>query len=221
MSTTPRLDAAMGIVFVTLVTAALLLPGQPPKAEDTAEAVGALLIEKRSLFLIGGYIAGLSSIAFLWFIAAVRDHLDRRGETQLAYAAFAGGIVAVTLMLAGIILIDGVAFVTAGVADPAIVRAANDAGTFALETSKFGFALFILAVSRSARSSDALPRWLARFGMAFVPVLLVSAFALVAEHGIFQFGGVIDLAGGLLPPIWMLALSVVMIRPGPREAVAR
>jgi len=219
MPTTPRLDAAMGIVFVMLVTAALLLPGQPPKAEDTAATVAALLIEKRTAFLVGGYIGGLSSIAFLWFIAAVRDHLDRQGTTQLASAAFAGGIVAMTLMLVGIILIDGVAFVTAGVGDPAIVRAANDMGTFALETSKFGFALFILAVSRSGRSTDALPRWLARLGIGFVAVLLPSAFALVAEHGVFQFGGVIDLAGGLLPPIWIVALSVVMMRPGTHEAV--
>src|SRR3989442_760834 len=43
-ATTPRLDAAMGIVFVTLVTAAQLLRGQPPKAEGSAAAVGALLI---------------------------------------------------------------------------------------------------------------------------------------------------------------------------------
>jgi hypothetical protein len=115
-------------------------------------------------------------------------------------------------MLVGIILIDGVAFVTAGVGDPAIVRAANDMGTFALETSKFGFALFMLAVSRSGHSSAALPRWLVRFGIASVPVVLLSAFSLIAEHGVFQFGGVVDLLGGFLPPIWILALSVAMIR---------
>ena len=223
MSTTPKLDAAMGIVFVLLVTVALLLPGQPPKAEDSAATVAALLIEKRSAFLVGGYVAGLSSsvlatmlrycsIAFLWFIAAVRDHLDRHGATQLASAAFAGGIVAVTLMLVGMILINGVAFVAVRAGDTAIVRAGNDMGTFALETSKFAFALFMLAVSRSGHSSAALPRWLVRFGIASVPVVLLSAFSLIAEHGVFQFGGVVDLLGGFLPPIWILALSVAMIR---------
>jgi len=75
--------------------------------------------------------------------------------------------------------VDGFA-VRAG--DTAIVRAGNDMGTFALETSKFAFALFMLAVSRSGHSSAALPRWLVRFGIASVPVVLLSAFSLIAEH---------------------------------------
>ena len=115
-------------------------------------------------------------------------------------------------MLVGMILINGVAFVAVRAGDTAIVRAGNDMGTFALETSKFAFALFMLAVSRSGHSSAALPRWLVRFGIATVPVVLLSAFSLIAEHGVFQFGGVVDLLGGFLPPIWILALSVAMIR---------
>src|SRR5207249_11539518 len=60
-------------------------------------------------------------------------------------------------------------------------------------TSKFGFAVFVLAVSSSGCEAGALPRWLVRLGIASVVLMLVSAVALFLDHGVFQFGGLIDL----------------------------
>ena len=216
-----RLDAATGLVFVLLMTVALFLPGPPPKAEDSVDLITAMLVRERDAFLVGGYVAGLAAMAYLWFLGSVRDYLDRHGadEPEPA-AAVAGGVFAIALMLTGITTIGGVAFAAARLGDPALVRAANDTGTFLIETSKFGFAVFVLAVSRAgmARNGAArgiLPGWLIGLGAVSVVLMVASAAALFRDHGIFQFGGVIDVAGSAPGLLWIAALSLVMTRSAP------
>ena len=210
-STRRQLDAATGILFALLITIALFLPGQPPKAQDPVEAIAALLIERRSAFLVGGYIAGLAAMAYLWFLGSVRDYLRARGARELTDAVSAGGVFAITSMLLGIMLFSGVAFVAAQLGDAALVRALSDAGTMSIEMSKFGFAVFVLAVARAA-PPGALPRWLLRLGVAAVPLMLVSAVGLFVDRGIFQLGGALDLAGGVPALVWIVGLSLMMMQ---------
>ncbi len=211
-TTRRRLDAATGIAFVVLMTVALFLPGQPPKAEDPIEKITAILIDERSAFLVGSYITGLGAMAYLWFLGSVRDYLRARGAGELTAAASAGGVFAITLLVLGMMMFNGVAFVAARLGDPALVRAFTDTGNIAIEMSKFGFGVFMLAVSRSGASSGLLPRWLVRLGAVSVPFMLASAVSLFMDRGIFQFGGVIDIGGGVPAQVWIVALSVVMMR---------
>jgi len=53
---------------------------------------------------------------------------------------------------------------------------------------------------------------------AEMPLVLISAVALIVDRGIFQFGGAGDLAGGVPPLVWIVAASIVMMRtPSPRR----
>jgi len=210
-----RLDAATGIGFVVLLSVALLLPGSPPKAEDTIERITAVLIEERQAFLVSGYLAGLAAMAYLWFLGSVGRFLGTDGEGALGGAATAGGTFAISVVLLGMMMFNGVAFVAAGLGDPAVVRALTDVGNGVIELGKFGFAVFILAVSRRGAAAGVLPVWLVRLGLAAVPLMLLSAVALFIDHGMFQFGGAIDLAGALPALAWTLALSIVMMRTPP------
>ncbi|SRR6266404_1910614 len=210
-STRTRLDAATGALFALLMTTALVLPGQPPKADDAVETVIALLVDRRRAFLVGGYVAGLAAMAFLWFVSALCNYLRGRDAAEHAGAIFIAGVFAISSTITGVMLIGGVAFAAARFGDPAVVRALNDAGTFLIETSKFGFAVLLLAAARSG-APDALPRGLRTFALVSVPLVLLSALALVVDGGIFQFGGVVDLAGGAPPLLWIVAASVVMMR---------
>src|SRR5437870_11252820 len=143
-SGTPRLDALSGIAFVILMSVALFLPGPPPKADDSIGTITAMLVEQRRAFLVGGYVAGLAVLCYLWFLGSVWRHLTTGtpDQTGLAIAACGGGLLAVTLTLLGMAMFSGVAFKAAALGDPALVRALTDAGNTAIDSAKFGLAAF-------------------------------------------------------------------------------
>lgn len=206
------IDAATGLGFVVLMTVALALPGQPPKADDPLEKVTAILIGHRTAFLASGYIAGLAAMAYLWFLGSVSAYLRPAEQDGATGAVWAAGVFAIALLLLGMAMFSGVAFVAARLGAPALVRAFTDTGNTAIETSKFGFALFLLAVSRAGATGGQLPRWLTRLGFLAVPVIVLSAVSLFVDRGPFQFGGAIDVGGAIPALVWIVALSVVMMR---------
>jgi hypothetical protein len=211
-TTRRRLDAATGVAFAVLMSVALALPGQPPRASDDADTIAAILIDRRGAFLVSGYVAGVAAMAYLWFLGTVRAHLGGRDATHLAAAASAGGVFAITVLLLGMMMFNGTAFAAARLGDPALVRAFTDTGNGAIEFSKFGFAVFVLAISRSGASSGLLPRWLTRLGALAVVLMVGSAVSLFVDRGILQFGGPIDVGGGVPALLWIAALSTVMMR---------
>ena len=112
----------------------------------------------------------------------------RRDERRRARRV-CGGVFAITVTVLGMAMFSGVAFLAARLGDPPLVRAFTDTGNIAIEISKFGFAVFVLAVSSAGAAPGVFPRWLVRLGVMSVPIMVVSAVALFVEHGIFQFGG--------------------------------
>ena len=93
-----------------------------------------------------------------------------------------------------------------------LVRALTDVGNTAIDTAKFGLAAFLLATCRSAAASGVLPRWLVGAGVAAAGLLIVSAVALFMDHDPFQFGGPVDLGGGIPAVLWIAALSLTIMR---------
>src|SRR2546429_554582 len=116
------------------MSVALFLPGPPPKADDSIGKITAMLVEHRRAFLVGGYVAGLSVLCYLWFAGSVWRHLTTRTRDQTGLA------------------------------------------------------------------------------IAAASLLIVSAVALFIDHGPFQFGGPVDLGGGLPAVVWIAALSLAIAR---------
>jgi hypothetical protein len=78
--------------------------------------------------------------------------------------------------------------------------------------------MFILAVSLTASRAELLPRWLTQAGVASALVLLATAIPLFAHGSFTQFGGGLDIVGAIPGVIWILTLSVMMVKGLPPSA---
>jgi hypothetical protein len=213
-----RLSAASGALFVVAFNLALFDLGAPPKASDTSAQVASILVRAHGRILGGMYLAGLAVMLGIWFFATVRSWLTRASkgaETPLADTAFAGGLFAIALGVLGMLLYYGATYKVAGegaLSGLAAVRALTDGGNAAIELTKFPLATFIVAVSLAASRVGVLPRWFVRAGAACALVLLVTAIPLFAHGSFTQFGGGLDVIGGAPGVLWILALSVILVK---------
>ena len=208
-----RKAAASGIVFVLLLFGALFAPGPPPRASDSAASIAQALADDRGVILGGMWVAGLALIFAIWFFSVVGTWLAKPGgdaERPLAWAAVAGGVTAVLLILVGLLLFYGAAYQVAGDNELAVVRALTDAGNATIEMSKFGVALFIAATSLVGLRLALLPRPLVVFGFASAAITLVSSVPIFAEGSFTEFGGGLDLLGAAPAVLWILCLSAWM-----------
>jgi heme-degrading monooxygenase HmoA len=133
-------------------------------------------------------------------------------------------------MFVGMATFAGAAFRTAALGDQFVVRAAVDTGNMLIEASKFGFAVLIVATC----VGEALPSLSSRFrtaGLVAAAALVLSAVPpFVVERGVGQFGGPIDLAGGVPALVWLSVLSISLAKtrwafrlrwaPGPSRRTA-
>ncbi|MGA2163729.1 MAG: hypothetical protein ABSH36_04595 [Solirubrobacteraceae bacterium] len=192
--------------------------GAPPKASDTSAEVASILIRSHGRILGGMYLAGLAVMLGIWFFSTLQAWLAQATggrDAQHANAAFAGGLFAIGLGVLGMLLYYGAAYRVAGQGGLSAVRALTDAGNAAIELTKFPLAVLILAVSSTARRAELLPRWLTQAGAASALVLLLSAIPLFAHGSFTQFGGGLDVIGGVPGVIWIIALSVMMVKQAP------
>jgi hypothetical protein len=207
-SRTPRSAAFAGIAFSALFLLALVLVRLAiPKDPNDA---GAWLTDKsrRELVLVALGLVPFAGIAFLWFVAVLRDRI---GEAEDRFFA--------TVFLGSALLFVALLFVTAAVAAGLVASAGDNAGIFkssdAWEVGRSATyqlmtvyamrmaAVFTIATSTILRRVGLAPRWLVVTGYATGAVLLVTlAFATWIE---------------LLFPIWVLVLSVYVLIAGSRS----
>jgi hypothetical protein len=205
-----------GAVGFALLFAALFLPGPPPKADDSASALTANLVDHRAALVKGMLVAGLALMALLWFFGILGDAIRRNDEAgpSLSFVAMLGGFMGIALMFIGMLLFSGAAFKAADMGDPALVRATVDTGNMVIEASKYGFAVLILATCASGRHPFLSHRMML-IGVIAAAILVASSFPpFLVDHGIGQFGGGIDVLGGIPGFAWIVALSISMARRG-------
>lgn len=206
-----RTAGAMGLAAIVLLLGALFASGEPPKSSDSPAALAEHLGAKRDALLAGTYLAGLALGAFVWFFAGARSYLiARTGDEPAATAAFAAGVVAISLVAAALALLGAFAFLALEQSGDALVRWSTDVTNFLIGLSKFGFAVFLAAAV--AAGSAALSRGMVALGAAAALLLLASATAFFFTDGFFQFGGPLDLASMVPATIWVALLAVAMLR---------
>src|SRR3954468_18292443 len=107
-----RLTAAAGVLLTIFFLLGVLLPGAPPKADDSLREIVDFFIDKRGKVLAGDCFVGLASLFLLVFAGGVRRHLRAatREDDGLAESAFGGAIAGVALLLAGTAVFNGIAF---------------------------------------------------------------------------------------------------------------
>src|SRR5438094_9301139 len=151
---------------IVLITAALMLPGQPPRTSDAAERLGQSRVADRGAFLASQYLAGLAAFAFIWFAPRLRSHLggEDEGAGRLATASAVGMLLGLTLVLAGMTLFSGMALKAAGEADAVVVRAAVDIGNELIGSSKFALAATLFTRYRAGAKGGSHCQWVALLG---------------------------------------------------------
>ena len=130
----------------------------------------------------------------------------------MAATAVAGGLMAAVMLLTGISAPSAAALGAARMSDPALVRAAIDAGNVLLETSKLGLAILVLAVA-CAGWRGLLDRRAVWVGLVAGAVLVASTLPpFLADRGVWQFGAIPDVATAVPAALWVVWLSLLIAR---------
>ena len=200
----PRAAGIAGLVFAVLfIVSVILLEDHPAPGASAEEIADWYLRERKVVALIGLYLVLFAGIAFLWFIAVIRDQVGVKGRTASWSTVFLGsGLLFVAMLFAAAAstggLIDSVVHHGALPPSPDMVVLARSTGYAFIYV--FGVrmaAVFVLVSSAIARRTGALPRWLGVIGVAVALVLLltISRFQIVV----------------LVFPLWVATASVVIL----------
>ena len=196
-----RAAGVAGIVFAVLFTASLLLLLGRQPADAPAAALAAWITESEQRWFIGLQLIPFAGIAFLWFLATIRNRIGRREDQFLATVFIGSGFLFVAMMFVG-----GAAAaapvtlksLSGGPVDP--TRRPSAAASRTRCTS--------CTASRWQRSSSwsprpsgsrsgALPRWFCLLGYPTAIALLLVVF--VSEYVVLVF------------PIWVAITSLILI----------
>ena len=189
-----------------------LLRGGPSTGSTAAEIQSFYLrTDSGSVALVGVYLAPFSGIAFLWFIAAVRNLIGDREDRFFSTVFLGSGLLFVAML-----------FIAAGVAGSLLAAVKfKDAPVPAAETVVavrslgFGFlfiyamrmaAVFMIVASTIGTRLGVFPRWLVLSGYLAALVLLLNVAYIQALTLVF--------------PAWVAAVSIVILRVGGTRTLA-
>jgi hypothetical protein len=218
-----RADAATGIGAMVLIVVGFLLPGAPPTADDSIRKITSFFVDNRDEILAGNALVALGAALFLWWLGSLRSYLraGEGGEGRLSAAAFGGGLLGVTMTVAGAAFFSGTVFKVAKLGDPILNRVLFDIGGDLFAIAGVGFAVLLGAAACSAARSGALPPWAYWLGSVAAVAQLLSVAAIFASSGFFAAGGAMGFIGFILAVVWVIAVSVLMIQRGGLPPVVR
>jgi hypothetical protein len=200
----PRAAGIAGLVFAGLFIASfLLLRHTPPSGSTSAEIAEFYLRDNvQRLAIVELYVAPFAGIAFLWFIAVVRDRIGAREDRFFATVFLGSGLLFVAMLFgalaAGGAVLAAVKFQDAPPPHPdTVVFARGLAYAFLYIYGMRVAAVFIAVVSTISLRTATVPRWLALAGYAIALVLLLGVS--------FTRWTV------LLFPCWVAAVSVAIL----------
>jgi hypothetical protein len=197
---TPRAAAVAGIIFSVLLMASFSLVRMSIPANPLSEATG--FIEHAKAISLALNLLPFAGIAFLWFIAVLRDRL---GELEDRFFA--------TVFLGSGLLFVGMIFTSAAMAGGLITILAHDSarliqsGSYALERAEAYQTLniyavkmagvFMMATCTISLRTRTLPRWMPLLGYGLALILLLSVGTV--EWILLVF------------PLWVLLISIYIL----------
>jgi hypothetical protein len=210
---TPRAAGVAGLVFaVLLVASLLLLRTRVPAGATPPEIVAAFRRRAAgSLVLIGLYLVPFTGIAFLWFIAVVRNRIGDREDRFFSTVFQGSGLLFIAMLFAAAAVAGSLVAAVRFQGAPAPTAAEILASRALSYSLLFVYAVrmagvFMVVTSTITYRTAALPRWISIVGYAIALVLLLSLrfFDLVL----------------LLFPAWVALVSVAILVLDARAARA-
>lgn len=200
--------ALAAILFALAYGASLFGVMDLPEGADSDQGVLGAFADSsnRTGLIVGAYLLAAAGMSFLWFLASVRDALNRYDEaSRISTFVLAGGLVyVVMLFVAGasfavLPLAVAVDEISVAQIDPGVARMLVNFGFVALLVyGLISAAAMVLATSLAALRTPFLPRWLAWAGLPLAALLLLGPTYMPQ----------------LLVPIWTIAVGIALARPG-------
>jgi hypothetical protein len=208
---TPRAAAVAGIIFSVLLISALVLVRISAPAHP--QVPGAWLTDphRRAAVAIALNLVPFAGIAFLWFIGVIRDRVGEREDRFFATVFLGSGLLFVGMLFVATAVAAGLIATasSSGVHDPGAIGLARNATQTLVDVYAMRMAaVFTLTTVTIARRTEIVSRWLTLAGVLTAVVLLVG----------IGFSPWVE----LLFPVWILALSVDILRASLKaESAAR
>ena len=204
---TPRAAAVAGLAFALLFAASLLLLRNQPAGDSTATEIRDFYLGGHSsrVALVGVYLVPFAGIAFLWFIAVIRNMIADREDRFFATVFLGSGLLFVAMMFiaAGVggALLSAVKFQHEPLpsADSVVVVRSFAFGFLFIYAMRMA-AVFMIVVSTIAMRLGVFPRWLVVAGYVAALVLILNVS--YTDTLILVF------------PAWVAAVSLVILRAG-------
>ena len=201
---TPHAAGVAGLAFSLLFTASILLLDNHPASGSTPAEIQQFYVRDNAgtVALVGVYLAPFAGIAFLWFIAVIRNLISDREDRFFATAFLGSGLlfVAMLFVAAGV----GGALLAAVKYQDEPIPSPETVGT--VRSLAFGFlfvyamrmaAVFMIVVSTIGKRLDIFPRWLVLSGYLAALVLILNVSYIRPLVLVF--------------PAWVTAVSVVIL----------
>lgn len=213
-----RLGGLVGIAFVVLGVIAIFLPGTPPKADEVSK-IATYFTDKRGSILAANYVVCVGFVFFLLFLGALRSYFGVADQTAFrpGSAMLAGGAAGASMALAATAVLNGAVFQVASAGDVSLNHALYDVSSDLFLASGFGFAVFFAGAAVAVRMTGALPSAMAPTAIVVALLDLVGGVGFFAKSGFFAIGGAFGVIVPLASLLWVLAASIVMLRPAPIE----
>jgi len=201
----PEWAALGGIAYVVLFIIGLffMFNGEPDLSSSPDKVIAYFSdAGHRDRSSIGWILAGLGLLAFLFFVASLRQTVSRFDDGILTTLTTLGGGIYATLALAAIALESAVRTMSDDTYQnkvyPELIHAAGDAGYILHATGGVGLSVMILAASIAFIRSGVVPKWAGWVGV----VVAVAALATVAFVTAFAW------------LLWILVVALVLFRKG-------
>lgn len=206
-----RLGAASGVAYlvVSAVGNGLATSGQPGVLASGEELLAWYKANTGPAVTVGIGLEFLGFAAFMFFLAYLYGVLrDAEGQGGwLATAALGGGLVSVAVKLASYGSIWA-AMARRDVLSAEAARTLTDLNSGAFFASWFTHGIFLVAVSAVVLQTGVLPRILGWSGLVLGVGCIAAIMAPTAGPAVVPY---------LLSGLWLLAVSVVLLRRATRE----
>ncbi len=198
---TTNAAAIAGVAYAVLAVAQRALFQMLPDTNATELAAWFNDESNRDLMLLALNLASFATVAFLWFVAAIRRQVGDK-EDQFFATVFvgSGSVLIIASLLAAAATTSpaiGARLLGGEVSASAAEFAASFGTTVSLVVAPRMEAVFVMATSTVILRSRALPRWLAIAGYSLGVIMFLAPF--VSEAVGFGF------------PIWVLLVSIVLL----------
>lgn len=212
-----RVAGYAGVAAVLLfVIPTFVGSGTMPKASDPNSVYKTYLLNHHAYVMRGMWLNCLGAVLIVWLASGVRSTLRRHDPNggHLATLVFSLFIVAAALLGISSALTGGMAYKALPGISPAVVRTVFDIGAFMTGTM-LGLVTTVAAsvIAVAALATRSMPQYVGWTSILAAGVSLAGSMTVFTSRGFFSLEGAFGFVGLAAAMVWLISLSVALIRP--------